>query len=81
MLTLTVRWTILARFFGRCGSFDPLKMMKSSFSLLVRAIMNFGGHTCGAPAAAASPLLPDEDPLPPPPPPFLLSWAVSDEAI
>ena len=41
----------------------------SSFSLLVKAIMNLGGHTGGA----ASPL-PEGDP------PFLLSCAVSDEA-
>ena len=71
-LTLTVRWIILARFLGLCGNLEPLMTKKSSsFSLFVKAIANFGGHTWGKPA---SPLPPDEDP------PFLLSCAVSDVA-
>lgn len=70
-LTLRVRWMNLALFLGLWGSFEPLMARKSSsFSLLVKAITNLGGHTGGA---AASPL-PDGDP------PFLLSCAVSDEA-
>lgn len=62
-----------ALFLGLWGSLDPLMAMKSSsFSLLVKAITNLGGHTIGG-AAAASPL-PDEEP------PFLLSCAVSEDA-
>lgn len=69
---LTVRWIILARFLGLWGNLEPLIAKKSSsFSLFVKAIANFGGHTWGT---AASPLPPDEEP------PFLLSCAVSDVA-
>jgi len=77
---LRVRWMNLARFLGLWGSLEPLIAMKSSsFSLLVKAMTNFGGHTTlPAPATPASPLPPDDEP--PPPPPFLLSCAVSDEA-
>lgn len=61
----------LALFLGLWGSLEPLMARKSSsFSLLVRPIMNFGGHTGGA----ASPLPADGEP------PFLLSCAVSEEA-
>jgi hypothetical protein len=46
-----------------------MAMKSSSFSLLVKAMTNFGGHT-GSPASP----LPDDDP------PFLLSCAVSEDA-
>ena len=52
----------LALFLGLWGNLDPLKAKKSSsFSLLVRAITNFGGQTGGC---ASSPLPPEDDPPP-----------------
>jgi len=59
----------LALFLGLWGNLDPLKAKKSSsFSLLVKAITNFGGQTGGGGGGGGSPLPPEDDL-----PPFLLS--------